>query len=47
MFIRPRGKQVRILYDPVTVFRECCRYATGKPGRRQALGSVSQETCLL
>lgn len=38
---------MRILYDPVTVFRECGRYATGKLGRRLARRPMSQETCLL
>lgn len=46
-----KGKQVRILYDLVTVFKEyktsvCCT-VTGEPGRRLICRFISQETCLL
>ena len=30
-----KGKQVRILYELVTVFCKLMRYSTGEPGRRK------------
>ena len=51
LFMRLKGKQVRNLYDLVTVSREygsvCISMITGKLGRENHMLIASQETCLL